>query len=65
MKREKFLQYLRANGCVFLREAKGSHTQYANCDYTKTSIVPSHADINQYTIEAICKQLGIPKPKSK
>jgi len=63
MKRNKFIKYLNANNCFLSREGK-RHSIFTNSVTGNYSTVPRHPDINDYTAEDICKQLGIPKIQS-
>jgi len=44
-------------------DREGKHSIYVNKITGAWSAVPRHADIREYTVFDICKQLGIPKPK--
>ncbi|MCF6147332.1 MAG: type II toxin-antitoxin system HicA family toxin [Candidatus Kuenenia sp.] len=61
MKRRDLIRYLETHGCGFLREG-GNHTVYVNRTTKKTSTVPRHKEINDFLVNKICKDLGIPKP---
>ena len=61
MKRNVLLKHLKENQCMLDRE--GKHSIYVNKITGAWSAVPRHADIREYTVFDICKQLGIPKPK--
>lgn len=61
MKRKDVIRYLQDNGCELLREG-GNHTVYVNRREKKVTTVPRHADIDEYLVIKICKDLGIPKP---
>ncbi len=58
MKRRNLIDHLTSNGCVLLREG-GKHTIFYNPNTKKTSSVPRHAEINDYLVKKICKDLGI------
>ncbi|MBP5504443.1 MAG: type II toxin-antitoxin system HicA family toxin [Bacteroidales bacterium] len=60
MKKEKFLKHLRLYHCYPTGKQKGSHAHFQNMDSGKTTIVPLHNDIDDFTAKKICKQLGIP-----
>jgi len=64
MKRKDLLQYLIQNGCVFEREGK-NHSLFYNPKTNKSATVPMHKEINNFTAEAICKDLCIPTIKIK
>ncbi|WP_420839080.1 addiction module toxin, HicA family [Argonema antarcticum] len=55
------MQYLEANGCLFLREGK-KHTVYYNPLNRKTSAIPRHTEIVDILAKKICKELEIPLP---
>ena len=61
MKRNVLLRHLKENQCTLDRE--GKHSIYVNSITGAWSAIPRHADIREYTVFDICKQLGIPKPK--
>jgi predicted RNA binding protein YcfA (HicA-like mRNA interferase family) len=63
MKRQKLIKYLTENNCFLEREGS-RHSIYTNRANGQFSSVPRHPDINDYTINDICKQLGIPKMQS-
>lgn len=58
MKRRKLIDYLVANGCVFVREG-AKHTIFHNPQTGRTSTVPRHYEINEFLARKICKDLGI------
>ena len=62
MKRQKLLKYLNENNCYLEREGK-RHSVVTNAINGKSTTVPRHSDINDYTVDDICKQLEIPKMK--
>jgi mRNA interferase HicA len=64
MKRKDLLRYLIQNGCVFEREGK-NHSLFYNPKTSKSATVPRHKEINNFTAEAICKDLCIPIIKIK
>jgi hypothetical protein len=63
MKRTKLLKYLNENNCFITKEGK-RHSIAVNSITGNSTTVPRHSDINDYTAEDICKQLGIPKIQS-
>ena len=63
MKRRDVIRHLEQNGCEFLREG-ASHTIYINRAKRKASSVPRHKEINDFLVIKICRDLGIPDPKT-
>ena len=61
MKRKDLIRHLEVNGCEFLREG-GNHTIYVNRGAQKSSAVPRHREIVEFTAQKICKDLDIPRP---
>lgn len=61
MKRTALIRHLQAHGCEFVREGAG-HTIYHNPATKKKTTIPRHTEVNDITVERICKQLNIPKP---
>lgn len=64
MKRVLFIKFLNENNCGFIKHG-GRHDKYMNHTNGRKSFIPRHPDIDDYLCELICKQSGIPKPKSK
>jgi len=64
MKRRKLEKHLRANQCRLDHEG-GSHTVWKNEVSGEWTVVPRHPEIAHPTVEKVCKQLRIPKPKGK
>jgi mRNA interferase HicA len=62
MKRKELLQYLRSQGCEFIREG-GKHSWWYNPSLNKRSAIPRHNDIVDVLAKKICKDLGIPLKK--
>jgi len=62
MKRLDLIRHLEFHGCRFLREG-GSHTVYFNPTKKKTSTVPRHREIVDFTARKICRDLEIPEPQ--
>jgi mRNA interferase HicA len=60
LKRAELEKHLRAHGCQLYREG-GKHSNPAN---RKTSAVPRHREINNYTARSICRSLEVPEPKT-
>jgi len=61
MKRIDLVAHLRKNDCILLREG-GGHSIYFNPSNLKTSAVPRHREIKEFTARKICKDLDIPLP---
>jgi len=63
LKRAELEKHLRAHGCQLYREG-GKHSVWWNPANRKTSAVPRHREINDYTARGICRSLEIPEPKT-
>jgi predicted RNA binding protein YcfA (HicA-like mRNA interferase family) len=63
VKRNKLIKHLYENECFLTREGK-RHSIFTNSITGKSTTVPRHPDINDFTVEDICKQLDIPQMKS-
>jgi hypothetical protein len=61
MKRKFLVEHLTKNGCGIVREGK-RHTVFSDKSETKTSVVPRHKEINEFTAKRICRDLGVPEP---
>ena len=61
MKRQAFLAHLRVHGCLLVREGS-RHSWHENPLENRRSSVPRHAEISDFLILKICKDLGIPRP---
>lgn len=61
MKRNKFLRYLRFQGCILKREGS-RHSLYQNPANGVTEAIPRHVEIDNKLIEKICKRLEIERP---
>ncbi len=61
MKRSVFEKHLKKNNCHLLREGR-SHSIFINMETREKSPVPRHNEINNWTIQKICKDLNIQKP---
>ena len=59
MKRRELIRYLKASGCVLLREGK-KHSVYLNKTRRKVSTVPRHKEISDFLAQKICRDLEIP-----
>ncbi|HEY4521213.1 MAG TPA: addiction module toxin, HicA family [Candidatus Paceibacterota bacterium] len=64
MKRKKLLDYLERHGCHFLREG-ASHSLYRNVRNNLKTSLPRHREIGDLLAEKICKDLDIPRIRSK
>lgn len=63
MKRRELEKHLRGRGCERIRSG-GRHDVWMNPATMKTAAVPRHPRIEEKgTIHAICKELGVPKPR--
>ena len=62
MNRREFVRFLKAHGCVLLREGR-NHSVYLNERANKVSTVPRHAEINHFLARKICRDLKIPPPR--
>ena len=60
MKRVDLIRHLRSHGCELLREGR-RHAVYVNRRVNKSSAVPRHREVNDYTARAICVDLEIPE----
>ena len=60
MKRRDLIRHLEKHECRLFREG-GSHSIFRNRTTGKKASVPRHNEIVEYTVNQICKQLGIPK----
>lgn len=61
MKRRDLVRHLEAHGCYLLREG-GRHSVFVNPAANATSAVPRHAEINEFLVRKICRDLQIPGP---
>ena len=61
MKRRDLLKHLRLYECRLIREGD-EHSIWENPSTKYRTSIPRHREILDYTIEKICKQLGIPLP---
>ncbi len=64
MKQAKLIAYLEEQGCWFEREGS-RHSLYFNPVNEQSTTVPRHREISDRLAEKICKDLGIPKIRSK
>ena len=58
MKQVDLIKHIRKYGCVLLREG-ASHSVWYNPKISKTSTIPRHKEINNYTGKKICEDLGV------
>jgi predicted RNA binding protein YcfA (HicA-like mRNA interferase family) len=57
---QQLTRKLRALGCQFKRQSKGSHEIWTNPAKNLSTVIPNHrGDIPTGTLNAILKQLGI------
>ncbi|MFO0790643.1 MAG: type II toxin-antitoxin system HicA family toxin [Pirellulales bacterium] len=61
MKRKDLVKHLHRHGCELLREGS-SHSVWVNPANQQQASIPRHREINDYTVRAICRQLGVPEP---
>ncbi|PKB71517.1 MAG: addiction module toxin, HicA family [SAR202 cluster bacterium Io17-Chloro-G6] len=61
MRRRDLLMHLRQHGCQFVREGR-EHSIWSNPATNRRTSIPRHREVQNYTAEQICKQLGIPRP---
>jgi predicted RNA binding protein YcfA (HicA-like mRNA interferase family) len=61
MKRTDLEKHLRSHGCELYREG-GKHAIWWNPANRKTSTVPRHKEVNDYTAKGICRALEISVP---
>lgn len=64
MKRNDFIKYLVAEGCVFIREG-AKHSVFFNPITKRASTVPRHNEINNFLAKKICHDLGVGEIKKK
>jgi predicted RNA binding protein YcfA (HicA-like mRNA interferase family) len=60
MKRRDLVRHLEAHGCELLREG-ARHSVFVNRAKGKSSTVPRHAEVNDFTARKICRDLEIPE----
>jgi mRNA interferase HicA len=63
LKRAELEKHLRVPGCQLYPEG-GKHSVWWNPANRKTSAVPRHREINDYTARSICRSLEVPEPKT-
>lgn len=64
MKRGDLIRHLNKHDCFFSKEGS-NHSTFKNAESGRLSSVPGHHEINDFTANKICKDLGIPKPRSR
>jgi predicted RNA binding protein YcfA (HicA-like mRNA interferase family) len=64
LKRVDLLRWLRAAGCVLLREG-GNHSLYMNPRNSLVTTVPRHREINDFLTRKICRDLEIEEPQTR
>lgn len=64
MKRRDLEQHLRDQGC-FPLEPGAKHDSWINPVNDRQTAVPRHKEIPIGTVAAICRQLGVPKPRGR
>jgi len=58
MKRIDLVRYLIKKGCTLVREGS-RHTVFVNIVTKRSSSVPRHKEINNFTARKICRDLGV------
>jgi len=58
MKRIDLVRYLIKEGCTLVREGS-RHSIFINMVTKRSSSVPRHKDINNFTARKICRDLGV------
>jgi predicted RNA binding protein YcfA (HicA-like mRNA interferase family) len=64
MKRVDLVRHLQRNGCRFVREGS-KHSVFWNPANDFMSTVPRHSEIDPFMARKICKDLGVPAPRSR
>jgi mRNA interferase HicA len=54
-------RHLRLHGCEWLREG-GNHSIWWNPATRRSTSVPRHREVNNFTARKICRDLGIAEP---
>lgn len=62
MKRRNLLRHLARTGCVLFREGS-RHSVFHNPAAGKISTVPRHAEIDNFLVKKICRDLDIGIPE--
>jgi len=55
------VRHLRLHGCRLLREG-ARHSIFVNAAGDRTSSIPRHREVNDFTARKICRDLGVPEP---
>jgi len=63
MKRRDLVRHVESRGCVLSREGS-KHSIYKNPQSGEWASIARHAEIWSKMVGKICKQLGIPLPRS-
>ena len=58
MKRVELVRHLIKEGCTLIREGS-RHSIFINLATRRSSSVPRHKEINNFTIHKICRDLGV------
>ena len=58
MKRVDLIRHLIKQGCTLTREGS-RHSIFVNFTNKRTSSVPRHKEINNFTANKICRDLGV------
>jgi predicted RNA binding protein YcfA (HicA-like mRNA interferase family) len=61
MKRRELVRHLQVHGCELLREGS-RHSVFVNRAKGKSSTIPRHSEVNEFTARKICRDLEIPEP---
>ncbi|MGE0394465.1 MAG: type II toxin-antitoxin system HicA family toxin [Vicinamibacterales bacterium] len=61
MKRRALVRHLTTHECELVREG-ANHSVFVNRRTGRTSTIPRHAEVNDFLIRKICRDLGIPEP---
>jgi mRNA interferase HicA len=61
MKRRDLVRHLEAQGCELLREGS-RHSLFVDRAKGKSSTVPRHSEVNEFTARRICRDLEVPEP---
>ncbi|MCK9361918.1 type II toxin-antitoxin system HicA family toxin [Patescibacteria group bacterium] len=61
MKRADLLRHLRDSGCSLFRQGS-KHEVWWNPENKKTSAVPRHSEINDFTARSVCRALEVQPP---
>lgn len=61
VRRRDLVRHIELHGCRLAREG-GRHSIYLNPRTMQTSAVPRHRELNLFTAQKICRDLGVPAP---